>query len=153
MRSSLISKRYFLVLLAGMLFPALQALGESSHITKGSKAAAMDSCVAPTEVMRRNHMDFIKHERDETVREGIRGEKFSLSACIDCHAGTDDSGKPVPVNAQGQFCQACHGYVAVSPPCFQCHRTTPQSKRELSELLHSSPSLSSAKTPAGIQRD
>lgn len=128
MRSSLISNRYLIVLLAGLLFPAMQAVGEGSHVTKTSKAAKLDSCVAPTEIMRRNHMDFLKHERDETVREGIRGAKFSLSGCVDCHASTDEKGKSVPVTDKGEFCQTCHGYVAVELPCFQCHRTTPQNK-------------------------
>ncbi len=126
MRSSLISNRYILVLLVGMLIPGMQAMAQSTFVTEGSKAAGMESCVAPTEVMRRNHMDFLKHERDETVREGKRGLEFSIAECIDCHAAVDSTGKPVPVDAQGQFCQACHGYVAVSPACFQCHRTTPE---------------------------
>ena len=155
MRSLLISNRYFLILLAGMLFPALQAFAESTHVTKGSKAAGMDSCVAPTEVMRRNHMDFLKHERDETVREGVRGVKYSLSECIDCHAGSDETGKPVPVDAEGQFCQACHGYVAVSPACFQCHRTTPsKQERRYGSLMPKAFTAAPHQTqPADLQRD
>ncbi len=155
MRSSLISNRYFLILLAGMLFPAMQASAESTLVTKGSKAATMDSCVAPTEVMRRNHMDFLKHGRDETVRDGVRGLDFSLAECIDCHAGTDERGKPVPVDAEGQFCQTCHGYVAVSPACFQCHRTTPEAKggRYSYHLPESSFAVPHETQPSGIQRD
>ncbi|MEJ2591084.1 MAG: sulfur reduction protein DsrJ [Candidatus Thiodiazotropha sp.] len=126
MRSSLISKRILIGLLAGMLIPVMQAFGEGSHVTKNSKAASMDSCVAPTEIMRRNHMDYLKHERDETVREGIRGGKFSLVECVNCHASTDEKGQPIPVTDKGEFCQSCHSYVAVELPCFQCHRTTPQ---------------------------
>jgi hypothetical protein len=128
MRSSLISKRVLIVLLAGILIPVMQAFGEGSHVTKTSKAARMDSCVAPTEIMRRNHMDFLKHERDETVREGIRGGKFSLAECVDCHSSTDEKGHPVPITDKGEFCQTCHGYVAVELPCFGCHRTTPPEK-------------------------
>jgi hypothetical protein len=128
MRSSLISNRLLLALLAGLLLAATQLYAESAFVTKGSKAASLDSCVAPTEVMRRNHMDFLKHGRDETVRDGIRGLEYSLSECIDCHAAKERSGEAVPVDAEGQFCQKCHGYVAVSPPCFQCHRTTPDPK-------------------------
>ncbi len=154
MRSSLISKGYFVILLAGLLFPAMQALAENAHITKGSKAAGMESCVAPTEVMRRNHMDFLKHDRDETVRDGVRGQEYSLAQCIDCHAGTDDTGKPVPVNAEGQFCQACHGYVAVSPTCFQCHRTTPEKKTGLYGFHQPSAMTTLPDSEsAGLQRD
>ncbi|MEJ2405086.1 MAG: sulfur reduction protein DsrJ [Candidatus Thiodiazotropha sp.] len=126
MRSSLISKRLLILVCAGILFPVMQAFGESALVTKSSKAAKLSSCVAPTAEMRRNHMDYLKHERDETVREGIRNTKYSLVECIDCHASHDDNGQPVPVTDEGEFCQVCHGYVAVSPPCFQCHRTTPE---------------------------
>jgi predicted CXXCH cytochrome family protein len=109
MRSSLISNRVLIALLAGLLMTATQLFADSPFITKGSKAAGLDSCVAPTDVMRRNHMDFLQHGRDDTVRDGIRGLDYSLSECIDCHAATDSSGKSMPVDAEGQFCQECHG--------------------------------------------
>ncbi|MCU7809756.1 MAG: sulfur reduction protein DsrJ, partial [Candidatus Thiodiazotropha sp. (ex Notomyrtea botanica)] len=105
MRSSLISKRYLIILLAGLLLSAMSAFGESAFVTKGSKAASLDSCVAPTNIMRRNHMDFLKHGRDDTVRDGVRGLEYSLSECIDCHASTSQSGKAMPVDAKGEFCQ------------------------------------------------
>lgn len=129
MGSLFIGNRYWLVLLAGLLFPAMQAVAESTFVTEGSKAARMESCVAPTQLMRRNHMDYLKHGRDKTVRDGVRELDFSLAECIDCHAGSDETGKPIPVNAAGQFCQTCHGYVAASPDCFLCHRTTPQAAK------------------------
>ena len=84
-----------------------------------------EKCVEPTDIMRREHMDFILHQRDETMHRGIRGAKHSLKDCIDCHAGYDDSGKPLPINQEGQFCESCHTYAAVSIDCFSCHRTTP----------------------------
>lgn len=155
MRSSLISKRNLLVLLAAVLIPALQAVAGGSHVTEGSKAAGLESCVAPTEVMRRNHMDFLKHGRDETVRDGVRGLDYSLSECIDCHAGTDKTGKAIPVDAEGQFCQSCHSYVAVSPACFQCHRTTPEPKKAGRYGYHEAETYAIPHEiqPAGIQRD
>ena len=150
MRSSLIGKRSFLLLLAGLLLPATQALAESAVVSEGSRAAGMDNCVAPTEVMRRNHMDFLKHGRDVTVREGDREQDFSLAECIDCHAGTDASGNPIPVDAEGQFCQVCHDYLAVNPDCFQCHRTTPAT----GNAGYRNPSrISQAIESAGRQRD
>ncbi len=107
----------------------------ASEVVPGSKAAGMKSCVAPTEDIRRHHMDYLKHQRDETVHRGIRGAKYSIADCVDCHAAQDANGKYIPVNAEGQFCQKCHAYAAVSPPCFQCHRKTPQSqKSEISSL-------------------
>ena len=40
-------------------------------------------CVAPAEEMRRNHMEMLKHQRDRTMRQGIRGEPASLNASIE----------------------------------------------------------------------
>ena len=56
------------------------ALGPVIKIYKG------DKCVRPTEFMRRNHMQLILHQRDETMHEGIRTQKYLLTNCIDCHA-------------------------------------------------------------------
>ena len=128
MRSFLIGNRALLVLFAALYAPAMQATADGAHVTRTSKAAGMEHCVAPTNVMRRYHMEFLKHERDETVREGIRGSKYSLAQCVDCHASSDEKGKPIPVTDEGEFCQNCHAYVAVDLPCFQCHRTTPERK-------------------------
>lgn len=127
MRSSFYHRKCIAGLLAGALLalPATQVWAESTYLTKGSKAASMDSCVAATSDIRINHMDYMKHGRDDTVRHGDRTGKFSLAGCIDCHAGKDASGKYLPVDADGQFCSTCHEYMAVSPACFQCHRTRP----------------------------
>jgi predicted CXXCH cytochrome family protein len=152
MRSSLISNRYLIVLLAALFLPAMQAAAEN-HVSKSSKAASLTSCVAATDVMRRNHMDFLKHERDETVREGIRGVPFSLSDCVDCHASTDENGKSVPVNEEGEFCATCHDYVAVDLPCFQCHRTTPEKKATRYSHIDGDSGAITQTTPADLQRD
>ena len=81
-------------------------------------AAAGSQCVEPPSVMRRNHMEFLKHQRDDTVRGGIRGAKHSLKACIDCHA----SQKTASVaKAETNFCVSCHTYAAVKIDCFECH--------------------------------
>jgi len=84
-----------------------------------------DSCVAPNDEMRRNHMKFIMHQRDETVLKGIRDEPFSLSECVNCHAQHDTEGAPVRIDQEGQFCQSCHAYAAVRIDCFTCHRALP----------------------------
>lgn len=86
-----------------------------------------DKCVEPTNVIRKRHMEFLKHQRDETMHEGIRTPRHSLQECIECHALKDDKGSFTPVNAPGQFCNSCHSYAAVSMDCFQCHATTPDS--------------------------
>ena len=65
--------------------PALA--GEGGRMAKpGIEIANPGKCIAPVEEMRRNHMDMLKHQRDRTMRQGIRGEPASLNACIECHA-------------------------------------------------------------------
>lgn len=128
MRSSFFGRKSITGLIAGaiVMVVANQTMAEGTFVTQGSKAEKLDACVAPTADIRRNHMDYLKHGRDEVVIAGDRSGKYQLNECIDCHATTDDSGSNVPVNADGQFCASCHEYVAVSLSCFQCHRTTPE---------------------------
>ena len=86
-----------------------------------------DACVRPTEDMRYNHMEYIKHQRDETMYRGIRTVKDSLKQCISCHAVKDDNGEFVSKTDNRHFCTSCHNYAAVSIDCFQCHTDTPRS--------------------------
>ncbi|HEY5719930.1 MAG TPA: Hdr-like menaquinol oxidoreductase cytochrome c subunit [Gammaproteobacteria bacterium] len=83
-----------------------------------------ERCVADTDYMRRNHMELIRHQRDETVHRGIRTPRHSLRVCLGCHAVTAD-GKPVRLDDPQHFCQSCHRYAAVEPDCFQCHAGSP----------------------------
>jgi hypothetical protein len=88
-----------------------------------------DHCVEDTPLMRRSHMEFILHQRDLTVHEGIRTTKHSLKGCIGCHADQRPDGSYIPVDDPGQFCQSCHSYTAgVQMDCFECHATTPAPK-------------------------
>jgi predicted CXXCH cytochrome family protein len=68
--------------------------------------------------MRRSHMDFLKHQRDDTVHGGIRGAKFSLKGCIDCHASPKTQSV---AKEETNFCVSCHSYAAVQIDCFECH--------------------------------
>lgn len=88
-------------------------------------AAKGEACVEPTDIIRRQHMQFLMHQRDETVHGGIRGAKHSLVGCIDCHAQTDARGAAIPVNAEGQFCESCHRFAGVRMDCFECHAAVP----------------------------
>ena len=85
-------------------------------------------CVEPEDVMRRNHMEFILHQRDETMQKGIRTTKHSLKQCISCHAVKDDQGEYIRVDdpSNKHFCATCHEYAAVNIDCFQCHADTPR---------------------------
>ncbi|MDD2917553.1 hypothetical protein [Rhodoferax sp.] len=79
-------------------------------------------CVEEPAFMRRNHMKLLIHQRDDTLRGGIRTGKHSLKACITCHASQTSQS----VNAEpGNFCQSCHSYAAVKIDCFQCHANQP----------------------------
>ena len=84
-----------------------------------------DTCVESVEVMRKNHFGLLMHQRDETLRHGLRGGSHSLKECVACHAADGADGKPIPVNAPGQFCQSCHEFAAIQIDCFSCHATTP----------------------------
>jgi hypothetical protein len=81
-------------------------------------------CVEPTDVMRRDHMKFLKHQRDLTVHEGVRSKQHSLNEFIACHA----SPKTGSVLGEDGFCQSCHSYAAVKPDCWDCHQPKPGQK-------------------------
>ena len=100
--------------------PAQTLAGEGGRTAKPVvEIANPGKCVAPAEEMRRNHMEMLKHQRDRTMRQGIRGEPASLNACIECHA----SKKTGSVLGDGQaFCQGCHEYASVKLDCFECHQ-------------------------------
>jgi len=85
-----------------------------------------EQCVEPNAVMRRNHMRFLFHQRNDTVHRGVRTKRYSLRECVACHAADDNAGQAIPVNAEGQFCAACHAYAGVRIDCFECHATTPE---------------------------
>lgn len=75
-------------------------------------------CVKDPQWMVKNHMRLLKHQRDETVRKGIRDERLSLKNCIECHASTQDNSV---IGRSDSFCEGCHRYEAVSIDCFECH--------------------------------
>ena len=86
-----------------------------------------DSCVEDTDFMRRNHMDLLKHQRDETMLKGLRSEQYSLKECISCHAVYGPDAQALTVASPQHFCRSCHDYAAVSIDCFQCHASRPES--------------------------
>ncbi|MBK7315029.1 hypothetical protein [Candidatus Aalborgicola defluviihabitans] len=89
------------------------------------EAARGGKCVEDPALMRRNHMELLKHQRDETVHGGIRTGKYSLKACIACHA-SQTTGSVTAKDTN--FCQSCHNYAAVKIDCFGCHANKPQVK-------------------------
>jgi hypothetical protein len=101
-------------ILAAVLALAAYAAAPKFKIERG------ESCVAPVAEMRRDHMKMLLHQRDRTMRQGLREPRFSLKGCVDCHA----SQKTGSVLGQEGFCSSCHEYAAVKIDCFECH--TPQ---------------------------
>lgn len=87
-----------------------------------------DECVEPTDIMRKNHMDYILHQRDETMYKGIRTKTYSLKGCVDCHAVKDENNMHVTYKDQRHFCNSCHEYASVQIDCFACHSSTPEDK-------------------------
>ena len=84
-----------------------------------------ESCVEDTDFMRRNHMDLLMHQRDDTVQQGIREKKHSLKECISCHTIAGPDSMALTVASPKHFCRSCHDYVAVKIDCFDCHASRP----------------------------
>ena len=105
---------------AFMAVPSLEAAAgvDLPKLVKGKG----DKCVEDTQFMRRNHMDLLKHHRDETMRKGIRTTQHSLKKCVECHA-SEQTGS-VAASKQ-DFCVACHSYASVKLDCWDCHATKP----------------------------
>ena len=93
--------------------------------------ANVQQCVEPTDVMRRNHMNFLDHQRDDTVLLGIRTKKYSLTGCINCHAQPLASGKIVRAENSEYFCTTCYEYASVKLDCFECHSDRPDPAADL----------------------
>src|SRR5450759_3228399 len=114
-----------LLLGSGIAFAAPGAGSETSgRVPKPAiERGKGDQCVENTEFMRRNHMTLLKHQRDETVHNGIRTRQYSLNGCIECHA-SQKTGRVT--GSDENFCQTSHSYAAVQLDCFECHATQPK---------------------------
>lgn len=107
---------------AALLF-SVSITGVGAHEGKHKIDAKGDKCVQDTDYMRRNHMVLLKHQRNDTMRKGIRTTQFSLKNCIDCHASTKNNSV---IGTNDNFCQGCHSYAAVKLDCFECHSSKPK---------------------------
>jgi predicted CXXCH cytochrome family protein len=105
--------------------PGSAYAGDASWLPKPARGQG-EKCVADTDWMRRNHMTVLMHQRNDTVHDGIRTQRFSLKGCIECHAVKGADGKPVTVASPEHFCRTCHDYAAVRMDCFECHASRPQ---------------------------
>ena len=98
-------------ILAAVLTLAAHADAPRFKIERG------EACVAPVAEMRRDHMKMLFHQRDRTMRQGLREPRFSLKGCVDCHAAHDTGS----VIGKDGFCSSCHEFAAVKMDCFECH--------------------------------
>ena len=117
-------RRLWLFALALILLPFAGMAGEAQRtpVPVIEKATAGTTCVADPATMRRTHMDLLKHQRNDTVRGGVRTGAASLKACINCHASQQTHSV---VQAETNFCVSCHSYAAVQIDCFECHSSKP----------------------------
>jgi hypothetical protein len=116
-------------ILAGLLIALPAYSGDvPSPVVPKAKAKATEEygCVEPVKVMRKNHMKFLLHQRDETMHRGIRTRKYSLAECINCHITKQADGKYARFGDDKFFCSSCHNYASVKIDCFECHRDSPQ---------------------------
>jgi hypothetical protein len=107
----------FLVLVTYPVWHAVAA-GQDAQVPKLAKPVEGTQCVLPTPEMRRTHMQLLMTWRDQAVREGERvyvsasGQHYDKNltgTCLKCHAD------------KAAFCDRCHGYLQVTPPCWECH--------------------------------
>jgi hypothetical protein len=115
-----------LLVLIGFTLLSTSALAETPFPTVHEPSDESLKCIQPEDEMRRNHMNYILHERDETMHEGVRNEPGSLAACIDCHVEPNSEGEIAGIDSKEHFCNACHQYASVQIDCFQCHADRPQ---------------------------
>jgi predicted CXXCH cytochrome family protein len=134
----------WLASLAVVLAVGASSLAIADGGAKSAKEKAMlegvkgDKCVAPTEDMRRNHMKYLKHHRDETMHQGIRTTQFSLKGCVECHASPKNNSV---VGTNDNFCQGCHVYAGVKLDCFECHATKPKASAAFHPIAGQAPGL------------
>ena len=120
-----IVKRWLLAAVGASLLAAATVAGAEGRTPLPIVPAAKgDQCVEDTATMRRGHMEMLKHQRDDTLRRGIRTTKYSLKECLACHVPSADE-KQVAFGGNEHFCSSCHNYAAVKIDCFQCHAAQP----------------------------
>lgn len=115
--------------LIGLVFIAISSVVSAETPKPVVPKGKGEQCVEPTEDMRKNHMKYLKHQRDLTVHEGIRTKKFSLVECIECHVVPNEKGEYPKFGSDDHFCSSCHNYASVDIDCFQCHATKPDTSQ------------------------
>lgn len=117
-----------IALAAALVLPVMaQAESLLPELPKAKKKYNEETlCVEPIADMRKDHMSMILHQRDKTLRQGVRTRQHSLKECIDCHNAPADDGKVARAEENEHFCNTCHTYAAVKIDCFSCHSDKPE---------------------------
>src|SRR5512135_3142230 len=103
--------------LAPTLACSADGVATAGRVTRPALDAPQgEKCVADLDFMRRNHMQLLLHQRDDTVHAGVRPRDTTLERCIACHASKQTGSV---VGANENFCQGCHAYAAVKIDCFE----------------------------------
>ena len=135
----MLSRKTIISTLAGVfvLLPMIAQASDLLPTVPKAKAKANPEtlCIRDVKVMRKNHMNFIMHKRDETMRKGIRTKKDSLAECISCHISKDKSGNYASFGDDKHFCSSCHNHVAVKIDCFDCHNDKPSAASKTGSTL------------------
>jgi mono/diheme cytochrome c family protein len=113
------------VFMLGLLAPHVSAQQQADSLLPEIPRGEGEQCVADTDLMRREHMNLLSHQRDETTHQGLRTKQFSLKECVACHAVAGPDAQPVSAKSPRHFCRACHDYAAVKIDCFECHASRP----------------------------
>ena len=137
--------------LFGLMLLSNMALADTPVPTLHEPEGKGVKCIRPEDDIRRNHMKYILHERNETMHEGIRDEPESLANCINCHIFPDKNGVVPRIDSKDHFCNACHQYAAVQIDCFQCHADRPQKyiDRDKQASQHQQSNTLSARADSG----
>ncbi len=120
--------KHLVILVGLMALPILSNAGDLGPTPPKAKMNFSDNskCVKPIADIRRNHMELLKHKRNETMREGVRTKDNSLVECIDCHVIPNKNGEYARFGEDEHFCSSCHNYAAVNVDCFDCHSDLPE---------------------------
>lgn len=118
----------FIAILAAVLATAVLAVSQPADAGEKSRVPMPElwkgkgeKCLEPTETMRRYHMNYLKHQREDTLYRGIRDTKYSFKTCVECHAVADPAKPEDKTRSVEHFCYQCHQYAAVWIDCFECH--------------------------------
>ena len=97
------------------------AVGPTEPFPELEKPQKAKNCVESITFMRANHMRLLDTWRVAVVRDHMliytaaSGQTFEMNlhkTCLGCHTST------------ARFCDRCHAYNDVTPPCWDCHVAT-----------------------------